>query len=182
MGSRLSVGAIIGVMTLGVLLPGSPLRDARADGSDPLPAAAATAVERLFPAASVIEVGQEREHGVLLYEVLVRDGDKNVEVEVTPDGSIAEVETAVAVADLPQAVLDELRRSAGGAVFREVERHEVHGRPEHGSVVPIDPPVVFYEVEYEVDGEMKEIAAGADGSPLPLEDHDNDAIMDDDED
>lgn len=137
-----------------------------------LTVAAASAVKKLFPRALLEVVGVEREGGVQYYEVAVREGTQRLEIEVTADGAIGEIETEVTSADLPQAARDGMLKSAAGAALREIERHEVRGVPKNGSFAAVDPPLVFYEAKYEAGGVWKEIAVAQDGSLLPAEDDD----------
>jgi hypothetical protein len=153
----------------------------QAGGAEQLPPPAVAAVRRLFPAASVTGVGQEREQGVLYYEVVLREGNARIEVEVSPDGGVGEVERVVALAAVPQVVRDGISRRIGGAPVREVELHEVRGVPRGGVFVPLDPPRTVYEVACDLDGVRTELAFRADGTPLSEED-DRDADADDDDD
>jgi hypothetical protein len=142
---------------------------------DSLPAPAADAVRHLFPAASIIDVGQEREDGVLYYEVVLREGNQEIEMEVAPDGTVGEVESRVELAAVPKIVRDAIARQAGGATVRGIERHEVRGVPDGGVFVAVDPPRVLYEVAVELDGARRGFTIGADGKTLESEEDDHDS-------
>lgn len=144
---------------------------------------AEAAVTVLFPGATILGVGQEREHGVVYFEVNLRDGEQLIELEVTPSGAVGEVETAISMADLPGAVGEEIDRLTRDATTAEIERHEIRGVPEGGTFIPVDPPSVFYEVEYLADGVRREIALTPDGRTAELrESGDDDSDDEDDED
>jgi hypothetical protein len=148
---------------------GASLLVAGVPAASELPAAAAAAVERLFPAAQIVGVGSEREAGVQYYEVTLREGARETEVEVTPDGAIGEVESVVELASLPAAVQDGIRKSASGARVRTVERHQVHGVARDGTFAPLDPPLTFFEAVVGEGAARREISVAADGSPRPAE-------------
>lgn len=150
------------VLCASCLLAGSFLPGV-AGGAGALTPEAAAAVQRLFPAGSIVGLGHEREGGVLFYEVVVRDGGETVEIEVTPSGAVGEIETEVALADLPPSVREKIVAVTGGRIG-EIERCEVRGVPRNGTFAPIRPRV-FYEVSYEVDGAWREFAVRAEGGP-----------------
>jgi hypothetical protein len=141
---------------------------------DELTPAAATTVKALFPAATVMGVGQESEQGVSYFEVAVRDGDRRVELEVTADGAVGEIESVWSIADVPQAARDQILRNTRGTDVKQVQRHEVRGVPRNGTFAPVDPPVVLYEAEYEDNGRRREFVVAEDGSPPPFEEEPDD--------
>ncbi len=147
---------------------------------------AETALRNLFPAAQILAVATERERGVRYYEVALRQGQGNIEIEVAPDGSVGEIETRVAPAEVPRAAMEGILQATGGSAVLEVERHEVRGAPQNGTFIPVQPPRVFYEARYEVEGVRREVAVSPDGSPLAAdeaEDHQAGAAdLDDDDD
>ncbi len=57
-----------------------------------LPAAVVAAVRAIYPAGEVEEGEKETEDGRIVYEVEVEAGGKEFRVEVTPEGSILEIE------------------------------------------------------------------------------------------
>ena len=147
----------------------APLAAPRAGGYDGLPPEAAAAVQALFPDATLVAIGQEREYGVFYYEVALRTGEATIELEVTTDGVVGEVETEVALADVPPPAQAEIARLTGGGPVGHVERHEVRGVPRGSTFAPVDPPVVFYEVTYERDGIRREVSVASDGGARPVE-------------
>src|SRR5262245_47646599 len=76
---------------------------APAGASEELTPQARAVVQALFPDAAVIGVQRETEGGVSYFEVDVRRGDERIEIEVTAEGAVGEIETRVALADVPQA-------------------------------------------------------------------------------
>jgi len=136
-----------------------------------LPAAAAAAVKKAFPKASIEEVERE-EVSLALYEVEIEQGDSEAEITVTSDGQIVEVEKEVAASALPKAVAMTLKKLAGGAKVEEIERVEVHAVLK---LVKLAKVKVVYEAEFVRDGKEVEVRIGADGKLLAT-------VIDDDED
>jgi hypothetical protein len=179
MKSRRNLSSLAGALTLVVLICGLPITDALDEEFDELTTAAAAAVKKSFPTATIMGVGQEREQGVLYYEVVLRDRGERVEVEVTPDGAIGEIESVVSIADVPQAAREQILRNVLGTDVTRVERHEVRGAAKGGTFVPVNPPAVFFEVEYQDNGRWREFLVAEDGTRPRLEEDDEE---DDDED
>src|SRR3954462_11452947 len=71
---------------------------------DKLPRAVAEAVKARFPGATLSGAGKETEGGKAVYEVTIKDKGRNVDVTLTPDGKIVEIEKQIAAKDLPRAV------------------------------------------------------------------------------
>jgi hypothetical protein len=161
----------VAVLALVGLLAGPTILAADAER---LTAEAEAAVRELFPDALVLEVGHESEQGVRYFEVALRNGDETIEMEVTADGSVGEVETNIEIGDVPQLVRDEIRRVTGGSATR-VERHEIRGIPGDGSFARVDPPRVVYEVKYAAGGAWHELVVGADGRRLSSEESDDES-------
>jgi hypothetical protein len=168
-----SLLVLVGVAALLVVPCDSTIPDVRAGDAGDLTPEAVAAVKALYPNADIIGVGREREHGVLYYEVAIRDADQRIEIEVTADGAVGEVEMEVPMSDLPRAVQEGISSLTRGASVAEVERHEIHGVPRGETFAAVAPPTIAYEVEFKEDGAWKEIAVGEDGSPLSMTDHED---------
>ena len=112
-----------------------------------LPAAVEEAVREAFPDATIKSFGREREHGALYYEVNLRNNGARLEVEVSPDGVIGEVEGEVVMADLPKDLQDRIIKATRGMKIRWIELHERRGRAERGKFVPLAKPTTRYEVK-----------------------------------
>lgn len=143
---------------------------------------ASAAVAQIFPGATVLGYGEETEGDVAFYEVSLELGDRQVEVEVTADGSVGEIETVVAADSLPQPVQASVRRLTSGGIVQEIERHEVRGIPRAGTFAPVVPPTVQYEVSYVIDGARRQVSIGQDGELGAVEsddDGDDDDARDD---
>ncbi|NLF16887.1 MAG: hypothetical protein GX595_06465 [Lentisphaerae bacterium] len=138
----------MGWALMAVLLASAALRAAEAARPEGLPEAAFTALQASFPGATIDEVEAERERGVPYFEVEMTHAGREVEVEVTADGMIGEIETEVAAADLPTAVAAKAQEAAGGGRLGTAERHEVRGVPLYGTFAALAEPVVVYEIPF----------------------------------
>ena len=108
-----------------------------AEKQSPLTAAAEESIKATFPNATIREVEAERKGGVDLYEVELTLSGKECEVTVSPDGVIVEIETEVAMKDLPRAVADAIAKAAAGAKVDEIEREETRAVVRNGKLVKL---------------------------------------------
>ena len=113
-----------------------------------LPAKAAEAIKAAFPNAAITSIGRERENGVMYYEVNLKQNGQSVEVEVTPDGVIGEIEAKMRMESLPKDIRDVVAKATAGGRRIRIEKHERRGRAQSGRFVPLAAPKVTYEVKY----------------------------------
>ena len=111
----LSVCALLVVPSLAVRADEEkvPLKD--------LPKAVSNAVKKKFPKAKVVSASKELEDKKTVYEVTIEDGDQNVQVTVTPEGEITEIEKEIAAKDLPKAVTEALDEKYPAATIKKAE-------------------------------------------------------------
>lgn len=128
-----------------------------------LSAVAQAAVKALFPTA-VIEKCKMEEKEMKMYEVKVKDGDKESEVTLDVDGTVVEVATVEDVNALPAAVAKALK--AQDAKVSKAEKSVEHAQLK---LVKLDTPVTTYEAEITKDGKETEIKVAADGTILKQE-------------
>lgn len=147
-----------------------------------LPPAAADAIKAAFPQARMVEFEQDSEGGLAAYEVELDQDGKEVEVTVSRDGVILEVETEIARSELPKAVADALAKAAGDAKVEEIVREETRAVVRDGKVVKLDEPTITYEAELRKDGQETEVEFAADGTVLETDDEDEDKDDDGDDD
>ena len=102
-----------------------------------VPSPAVAAVEQRFPGAARRRAKTEGEGERIIHEVTVRSGGEMIEVAVTPDGRIVEVERQINPARAPAAVRDALASNYPSAVVRRFEE------------VSRGDAVVAYEVEFD---------------------------------
>ena len=175
--------AVIGLaMILGVCLV-AQAKDKNVKIAD-LPEAVTAAVKKACPDGTITEAEIEKEHGTTIYEIELKVGKNEAEVEVTADGTIIEIETELTMADLPKAVADAITKAANGGKVKEIEKEEERAEVKNGKVVELKTPKVVYEAEIKQNGKEIEIEVDADGKVLgkEVEDDDDDDDGDDDDD
>lgn len=86
-----------------------------------VPKAVLDAVKAKFPAAELKEASKEVEEGKTTYEVSLEDKGKAVDVALTAEGKIVEIETEVAAGDLPKAVASAIAAKYPKATLKQAE-------------------------------------------------------------
>jgi hypothetical protein len=122
---------------------------------------ARAAVETGFPDATVQTV-QSKFGG--LYEIELMDGETSREIKLHQDGTIIEIETPIAAADLPEPVAAAAAERSGGQELKEVEKVELLARQTLGGVEKLEEPEIFYEIEWLAAGFKREITVNPDGT------------------
>ena len=142
-----------------------------------LPSKVANAIKEAFPRAVIVEAEKERENGIDLYEVaLIQDG-RDMEVEVSAEGVVIEIETEVAMKDVPSPVAKTIIEISKGARVKEVEKVELRAVVKSGKLVKLREPTTFFEVEVVKGDKQAEIKVSPDGTmlePVTWEDEDDD--------
>src|SRR5437764_9808159 len=91
-----------------VLLLGLPALSARGDEEKvdltKVPRPVLEAVKARFAEAKITGVTKEKEDGKTVYEVTIKDKGQNVDVTVTPEGTITLIEKTITAKELPKAV------------------------------------------------------------------------------
>lgn len=88
---------------------------------DKVPKTVLKAVQARFPHAKVVSAGKETDAGKVLYEIAITTKDQKIEVTLTPDGKIVEMEKQIAAKDLPKAVSGALEMKYPKATYRIIE-------------------------------------------------------------
>jgi len=138
-----------------------------------LPEAAAKAIKDAFPGATIDEVEIDNEDGMKMFAVELKQDKAETEVKVTADGMIVEVETEVALKDVPGAAAKVISdvAAAEGAQIKEIKKEEAFAKVKKGdsgnaTLVKLDKPKVSFEAEL-VKGDQKgEIEVDADGKVI----------------
>ena len=110
--------------------------------------AAADAIKKAFPAASITKATLESGGALKLYEVGLAQGQQTMETTVSAEGQLVEVETVVALSEVPKPVEDAVTKAVGDGKLIKLEKVEHRGKVQAGKFVPLDPPEVFYEAKY----------------------------------
>lgn len=122
--NEMSLVCVIGL----VLAPPAARADDEKVPIDKLPAAVVEAVKAKFPDAQMVEAKKEKKGSETVFEVKTKHKGKKVDVKVTPEGKITEIERELAVADLPKAVADALTAKYPGAKLEEAEEDDEGGK------------------------------------------------------
>jgi len=128
-----------------------------------LPKPAASALRKAFPRALFRGVEFEHVEAPRLYEVQLARGGRDLEVTVSADGVIVEVETQVAKDELPAAVARTIGAAAGGAELDELEKAETRAVLKF---VELKQPQVAYSAEFRKEDMKQEIEVSPEGKIL----------------
>lgn len=148
------------------LLLAAPTHDAQAHEQEEtlaeaaVPKAVVAAAKKKYPGASVIRYERESDEGKTLYEVKMKQGERQFDAKYTAEGTLIEEEEILREADLPPAVRAAFKKSPQGkAPIHQVERVAKPGKN--------SPPI--YEIEVLLDGKKIELVYDASGAFLGQE-------------
>lgn len=88
---------------------------------DQLPKAVAEAVKKRFPEAEMKGAEKETEKGKTVYEVTITNKGQSIEVTLTPEGTVTEIEKQIEAKDLPQVVAEALAGKYPKATYKMIE-------------------------------------------------------------
>lgn len=88
---------------------------------DKLPKAVVDAVKAKFPSAKLVSAEKEKEDGKTVYEVAIKDGERNIEVTLTPEGKIISIEKEISAKELPKPVAEALEKKYPKATITKLE-------------------------------------------------------------
>jgi len=125
--------------------------------------AARKAVEKAWPKAKIKSIEVEVAGDVKLHKLVMIDGKREMELEVSPRGTLVSTQMDVSMKDLPKATRKEVRKATEGGEIVKIEKEVVMAVVEGGKVVKLREPKTIYEVKFTRDGKRYEakIAAGA---------------------
>lgn len=124
-----------------------------------LPTAVKAAVQAVAPSGRIVKASTERENGVLVFEVEVETADGGeMEIAVTAEGNVLEIEEALLADQLPAAVQRTLAHVLPGGSTAEVEKKMI----------------VVYEIEKTIDGVEYELVIDQVGRILSISSDDED--------
>ena len=130
---------------------------------DKVPKAVMDAVKARFPDAKVMSAEKETDNGKTVYEIAIKNQEQNIEVTLTPDGKITEIEKQIAAKDLPKVVVTTLEAKYPKATYKMIEEViKVDGKAEK---------LAYYEVLLETAAKKKwEVAVTPEGKITKEED------------
>ena len=130
-----------------------------------LPKAVTETVKKRFPEAKLLSAEKETDKGAELYEVELEQQDEGIDVKLTADGALLEIEHEIAAKDLPKAVQEALSAKYPKSEFEKVEKVT---KFKDGKEQP-----ELYEVEVETaDDKDLEVTVDANGKILEVEEED----------
>jgi len=113
--------AIVMGLAVGAFAVGAEEEKEEKIAVDALPPAVTKAIKDKFPKAGIAGAIKETEDGKMTYEVALLEDKKEFEVKADAEGKILEVEREIAVADLPAAVRDAVKKKYPKAEIEEAE-------------------------------------------------------------
>ena len=123
-----------------------------------LPPAVEKTVQQLTQGAVIKGFTSETENGKVEYEVEMTVGGRSKDVSIASDGTVLEVEEAVALTSLPSAAKNAILARANGATITMIESVSKDGK------------IVSYEAHVVSGGKRSEIAVGPNGEKIAGED------------
>jgi hypothetical protein len=78
---------------------------------DKVPKPVLEAVKKRFPKAQIISASKETEDDITLYEIELKQGSKEIDVTVTPEGVITLIEQEIDSKELPRAVANTVAKN-----------------------------------------------------------------------
>ena len=126
---------------------------------DKVPPAVMAAVKAKFPGAEIKGAEKEVEDGKTTFEIELKDAGRDVDVALSADGTILEIEKELPIADLPRPVAAAVKAKYPKATLKtaeEITKGEAKS----------------YEVVVEEAGRKKEVALDSKGKILENEEDD----------
>ena len=144
--------ARLGWLSCGLVLAGTLVAGAaaRGGGKVTLTVPAREAIKAAFPRATVTSVSQSIEDGVSVLDVELVQDEQRLEVDVSAEGVIFEVEHKVALDDLPKAVRSAVVTATSDARITRIEKCETRAEAKEGKLVSLAKPHTAYHVRYTV--------------------------------
>jgi uncharacterized membrane protein YkoI len=143
------------IATAAVILLGLSVARAQEEkiALDKLPKEVLDAVKAKYPGAELLGAEREKEKGKTVYEVALKHKGHRIEVTLTPEGKIIEIEKEVAVKDFPKAVQEALAAKYAKAKVKKAEEVTKGEK-------------VVYEVLIDNDGALLEVVFDPSGKIL----------------
>lgn len=126
---------------------------------DKVPAAVLKTVKDKYPGATIKEASKEVDKGKTTFEVAIEHEKKALDLALKADGTLLEIEQAIAAKDLPTKVADALKKKfPGGKIDRaeKITSFEDGKEETEYEVVVAEPGKKAVEVVVEPDGTIEE--------------------------
>ncbi len=130
---------------------------------DKVPKAVLDSVKKRFPKGEITAASKETDKDKVEYEVSVKETGKNIDVTLSPAGTILKLEKEIATKDLPKVVSESLAAKYPKAVYKLAE--------EVINVKDGEEKLEYYEVRLvTADGKMLEVVVSPNGKISKVED------------
>ncbi len=161
---RTFAGWWIAVVVVGLLVcVGTVQGDEEKVALDELPKAVVEAVKAKFPKAKLVSAEKETEEGKTVYEVAIKNQGQSIDVTLTPDGKIVEIEKQIAAKDLPKAVANALEAKFPKATYQMIEEvikvKDAKEKLEYYEVLLVTAEKKRFEVSVAPDGKITKTEA-----------------------
>jgi hypothetical protein len=135
---------------------------------DKTPKAVQEAIKKRFPGAEVTGIEKDTDDGKDLYTVELKHNGRKYEMDIQEDGTIDEIEKAIALKDLPEAVTRALEARYPRATLKDaMEVYDVVGK---------DETLSEYTVSLETAGKKDvDVRVSLDGKTIKEEEDDREA-------
>ena len=127
-----------------------------------VPQAVREAFQKAYPGAKGAKYSKESEDGKTLYEVEFKEKGKEIEAVYKADGSLYETEEEIDIRDLPEQIVQAIKKAHPEAVLKEAEK-----------ITGSDGKPRGYEVEVKVGKKELELELTADGNIVKTEEEDD---------
>jgi Putative beta-lactamase-inhibitor-like, PepSY-like len=130
-----------------------------------LPPAVQKAIQQNRPKAAIEGITLQDQGGIPYYDVEFKAGG---EIEVTGDGTVLNVASAVKMKDLPKEVAAVFQKASTGArietLLKSEVRAEIMANGDKSSLMKLEAPKYVYEAELEKGTQVGEIVVTEDGT------------------
>ncbi|MHC4982975.1 MAG: hypothetical protein ACYTF6_07385 [Planctomycetota bacterium] len=128
--------------------------------------AAAATVQKAYPKATFKQVEVEHAGGINLHKVVMWDGERDREVEVSPDGILVSTQIDVSESELSKDMLTAVKEAVGGGKIIKIEREDIFATVINREVVRLPRAKTIYEAKYTHGGVWSEVKIAASGDAL----------------
>jgi uncharacterized membrane protein YkoI len=121
-----------------------------------------------FPNAVINKLDEEKEGGVMVYDIEFRDGRSRKETDIAEDGTMLEYTVYVTNKTVPKPAMRKMEQAAKehNAKMGTLERIEVSYETKDGKVVKLDKTQTRYALELKKDGQTSEIEVDVKGKVI----------------
>lgn len=120
------------------------------------------AIEGAFPNAPMRSIEREQ-RSIEAFEVELFVENREIEVLITADGTMIQVDRSIDLGNLPAVVREGLAKIAAGAALQEIEEIQLQGELK---VIPLERPRTVYQAEIVVDGQERTFTVDETGKLL----------------